>query len=681
MKVFALLLALMALTGCEVPSGCAAGDAADCERVRASGSIEEVTRVAAELRRRCDQSKLGDSEHACVEAGRLYRDMPALRANRGEADLLVYASFSKACLVLNRPRACAQLARSLRIITDLPDRVLPHRTGDPNSPLKDRLEAARDAATTACDARNADGCVILGEMAERGEGGARDLALAARSYERAVTLGVARANDLRCRLEYCGVPDSAERRAAAAACEAACTRDEQGDHCARHAYLLDFAPGACSSLQRACTKRRHDQCQVLGDRCAAGRATPPGDRDMAILAYRTGCQHGHAETCVPWIQAMMGPGAETAMLLDARREAYALCRQRLSGMPEACFLSGQLHRDVEPVEPAFAREDLDVACNAGIGNACRSIAELLIRHTNLNGSPEVVREYYRRGCNQQDVPSCHEYGVRTLRLSRAARDLSTASRILTRACRQSGHAPSCLPMVEAWLRQRRVGESRVALGQFCPREVHDVRSGTSPSASPYRGACALYSQMLHDARSGVTVAQRRDGYAHACERESWVSCLWLADLEARGVGAAADPTSAEVHYQAACDHVESYRPLAQACTALGILRNSIPRYRDQHSQRTLFERACSFEELTGCTYLAELLSVSNRPEDLVRARNLFRRGCDVPEPASISGLCCHNLSLMEQAGRGGDIDLAAAAQHEQLAASRLSPSLLHPVTR
>jgi TPR repeat protein len=676
MNLAALVVILGTVTaalGCNVPYDCAHGDVADCERVRSAGSAAEVAGVAAALRDRCEHSNLGDSEHACIETGRLYRDLPSLRALPGDADFIAYRAFSRACYHLSRPRGCVQLARALRAMVDLPATALPRRTVDPNAPFMERLEAARRAATTACDGQIADGCFILGEMSERGEGGSQDLPLAARTYEKAASLGVAEANIRRCLLEHYGWPSSPERRAAVAACGAACEHDEQGFLCARHAHLLDFGADACPSLQRACTKGRYEHCQTLGDQCAWGRSSPPIDRGLAVLAYRTACQHGHPETCVPWISALIAPGADSTnrMLIEARTEAHALCRQYLAGMPDACVFSGRLHRDVEPADLAITREDFDVACGAGNGSACRAIADDLVRHRELNGLPEEIREYYRRGCDLRDVLACHEYGVRTLRSARDPRGLATASRILTRSCRQSGHAPSCLPMIDAWLRQRRIGESRVALAQFCIREVQEAIVVPSPPTSPYRGACALHSQMLHDARSGVTDTLRRAGYATACERESWVSCMWLAELEEGGVGGAAEPASADGHYQAACDHAEGYRPLAQACTELGILRNSNPRYSDQRVQRTLFERACSFDDPAGCASLAGILSISTRPEDLTRARSLFVRGCAGPGPDNVTGFCCHNLSLMEQAGRGGAVDLVAAAEHERWASLHL----------
>jgi hypothetical protein len=270
--------------------------------------------------------------------------------------------------------------------------------------LHEGVEAARTRGASRtqgqCDQGSADGCYLLGQAHERGEGVPKDLRRAAALYAKACPPYAYACEAAARALAATGGPDAEVRRLFAEGCARVTYREERTkggttttgiDHgagaCVDAARMLLLGrggpvdlPGAIAHLERGCKVRAgRAACAELATLYREGRGVRKDDaRARELLG--AGCDQGDGAACeargaLEWDQAT--PGKEG----DRRRERaigwrHTACDQ---GHRPACvrlaldYLAGNR----VPVRPLIAGELFAKVCSSGDIAYCVRAAELL----------------------------------------------------------------------------------------------------------------------------------------------------------------------------------------------------------------------------------------------------------------------------------------------------------------
>lgn len=430
-------------------------------------------------------------EHAVPEerADRAAADRPAPGSSAPPAEV---GALEVACPT--NPAACVELANKHR----------DWRTSRDDA-------RALGYAEKGCQAGDARGCAVLGEMYAQGAGVTRDSRRAAEYYKKScdanepegcVDLGLAMLFGLGTAVD----PNGA--RLLDDACSSGFTRG-----CTALGRALLFGKGvavdanrALSLHDRACDAGDAQACRWLGYEHVMGLGTTQND-SAALAAYGRACDGGDAVGCYgvgffhEFGRAGLSPDREAAV---SRYDRACYAREALG--------CEALVRVLGPTDAPRATSLLEQSCAAGSSPAC-TVAGL---HGPNQGRDAASQNLLNRACTARDPLACYHLGV-SLRDS----DAVLARERFAVAC-EEGYGPGCSEL-------GRHAEGGLG-GPVDPQRAFQF----------YDRACALQNGTAAD---------------------EIIGCVNLAHVYREGIGVVRNIPESERLYQMAC--AQGYQP---ACT-------------------------------------------------------------------------------------------------------------------
>ncbi len=422
--------------------GCEAGSVETCRVACGAGSTRACVKLGAlkiasdDPRARADALPLfmsactaGDTEGCTRQASLLLDGAPGIGRDESKALVLLAGSCAKGDLSACTRHGDLLASGSTHVVRDLPTALL--------------------SLGKACDGGWADGCASLGILQFRGQGVARDEALATKSFDAACAHGSGLGCDSlawrrqfgkgETHAEVKGLLDRAADAYGKQCGEGMLTR------CVWLGYLRlyrtptkDLA-AAAQSFDRACRHGLLAGCRELAalHRRGDGVTKDPG---KALELLDRACDQDDGESCV--LAARMHQDGDGVPKDEPR--AGTLFEHGAKLMQQACFngdaigcrMVAELYRDGLGVGKDFkhALGLFERACSGGLGSAC---AELGAFHEQGLGVPkdlEKAAQLYDRGCDARAASSCAALGRAHANGLGVPRDERRAATLFQLAC-------------------------------------------------------------------------------------------------------------------------------------------------------------------------------------------------------------------------------------------------------
>ena len=444
-----------------------------------------------------------------------------------------------------------------------------------------------------CDEGGAKSCSVLGELYERGTGGApKDPTLARRAYER----GCDRRNQEAC-----------------AALSELLLSESGGPSDPRRALSL-----ATDGCEGALPMRR--ACFALGRLHEVGDAGVSRDLVKAKRLYEAACKDRHGAACTRrGVLALEGPSrneAEAKQFLDEacvqRDPAGCLALAELTPDPRA---SGSLHQ----VEAALL-----VACDGGLPRACARAARLAWTDWRQNDAWPNIARLLEKGCDHdvRDPLACFDRGRLFESGLGVRRDRDTASRFYADACRDPIPSDPESQLACAYARTRRAAwivDASLRLQELeracnggdpsgcvelaslidAPDRQEDLRRRACTPPKPVLDPIALVAcaraQGLQARRSSDPIEAERL-FGEACAGGAGAACLELAErVDAtwqKLPSAAKTLTKMEERVAAYVKGCRAKAPSIEACLEAEAIERSRHRFEEA---RALLREACDLD--------------------------------------------------------------------------------------
>jgi TPR repeat protein len=364
-----------------------------------------------------------------------------------------------------------------------------------------------------CDAGGKVSCALLGELYERGQGGApRDLEQARRAY--------------------------------AKACD---KRNHQA--CAALSELLLSEAGGQANPQRALELARQEcegsipdrrACYALGMIHEQGAAGVSRDTVKAKSLYEHACKDQYGPACTRrGAMALEGPSPNAA---EAKSFFDAACGQR---DPAGCLALGNLMPNARATGDGFrAEQAFTIACEGGLARGCAKAARLRWPEWRKSDTwPEIAR-LLEKGCEggMHDALACFDRGRLFEEGLGVPRDEQTAQRLYDAACRDVSAQDPEGQRACAHAQTRRA--RWIVDGTMLLRALEAACSGGDPTG------CVELSARSKDPQ------RREELHARACapvqvafEPIELAACARSKELQARW---SSDPATAKRLFEEAC---------------------------------------------------------------------------------------------------------------------------------
>lgn len=241
----------------------------------------------------------------------------------------------------------------------------------------------------ACDGRFMRGCAGLGSMLFYGQGVDVDYATAKTAFENACNAGDARG---------CNGLGNVYRKGKGAPKSMAT---------------------AVRNYDRACKLGYVGGCKHVGDIYANGKDVAKDD-NRAMEAFQAGCRGGDESACL-WQSMMLAEGRgapkNPGLAQQLLTKAMGTLERECKGMEN---LSCKTLAETYQYGFAGVRKDLkmaasfyDAACNAGLGDACGDLGDLLNKgEAPLAKNPARAKTLWEQACKLDDDDSCAKAGVK-----------------------------------------------------------------------------------------------------------------------------------------------------------------------------------------------------------------------------------------------------------------------------
>ena len=234
--------------------------------------------------------------------------------------------------------------------------------------------------------------------------------------------------------------------------------------------------------------------------------------------------------------------------------------------PRGCYHAAVVHRDGEgvPANTEKARALFTQACESGFGLGCFNMG--------VYSEGETQREFFKQGCDADDIGSCARLGMAYRDGDGVEADSTQAISYLERACL--------------------VIEMRAGPACFMLAGLFDIHLGEPISDDP-----AIANRWLEE----------------GCERNDADSCQNLAWHYAHGFGVETDYVRSAALYQLACGD-----NAAMECFFVSAQHRASPEYRGNEVDRDwrdaagAYDRACDAGLADGCFAFARLIARSGK---------------------------------------------------------------------
>lgn len=430
---------------------------------------------------------------------------------------------------------------------------------------------------------------------------------------------------------------------------------------------------ALSAYACACNAGDSDGCNMAGYLRMNGWGA---QRDLqgAKALFARSCGAGNGDGC-----GWLGTARYLAREIT-NADAFVLIRKgcEMGGKLACARVGGELVRGkhLGKVDHERARKLLARTCRAGVPYGCQMMAVLV---QDQKESDEIVRSWYREGCQLGDSLCCYELGESLRWKSSDKKDWKSAVEAWEKGCAY-GHADACDSLGEA----HRLGEG--------------VAEDRKKSARLYERACKFGSKdgclnwglaWVHGDAGPADVSKAFEPISRACDAGQGKACFWLGLEYMSGENVAQNvPRAVSSQYRAcelgvavACgnllDMLDEGKELeVGAPVLLGILEKSCQMRNDwgcyelgiaygygvtveKSGERAIsyLRQGCSRGLADACNRMAIFLTATDSREAHAEAAALHTIACSGGDAFS-----CNELGYLYALGKGVDQDGSNAMQ-------------------
>lgn len=301
-------------------------------------------------------------------------------------------------------------------------------------------------------------------------------------------------------------------------------------------------------------------------------------------------------------------------------------------------------------------------CEKGDENSCAFAAQLLYDgNPDFPDNPSKALEYYKKGCDGGNQTACGEYGYYLRNGILGGKKDGARAAALMKQSAESGD-PMGMMRYSSLFGSNYQGHRVAGYPWPLPADPKQEMMWKNRACEAGSGYACMFVGGLHRNGTGVAKDEKKafEYMKRGCDGGDPTACTWVAMALITGSDLPKDPEKGKRMLEERCSGATKDWG---NCYTLGSLQLTDPLFAADHAKGwPNVKDACAHGVGAACKWLAGWYRVGGAsrkgmeaiPKDLVEARKLAQRGCDLAREATSN--TCLLLSQMLQAGEGGPKD-------------------------